>query len=50
MQSLDARGVVLTERLQHEAGKDQREDGFICGYIAAIKDFLQVDLEEIKES
>lgn len=39
---------ILTEVLQQEAGKEPLEDRFRVGYIAAIKDILQVTFEEIE--
>jgi hypothetical protein len=50
MTALDERGVTVTEQLQATAGINSRDDAFHAGYIAAIKDFLQINLEEIKES
>ena len=39
---------TLSETLQAEAGKDSLQDRFHCGYIAAIKDFLNVDVDEVE--
>lgn len=39
---------TLSETLQAEAGKDNLQDRFHCGYIAAIKDFLNVDVDEVE--
>lgn len=36
----------FTEVLQAEAGKEPLVDRYSCGYIAAIKDFLDVQLDE----
>lgn len=50
MRALDGRGIILTEQLQNEAGLNPRQDAFNAGYIAAIKDMLSIQLEDIKES
>lgn len=50
MSALDERGMLLTEQLQETAGINSRDDAYKAGYIAAVKDFLQVSTEEIKES
>jgi hypothetical protein len=41
---------VITEILQQEAGKDPLQDRFHTGYIAAINDLLNADLEEALEN
>ena len=50
MKALDSRGAILTEQLQNEAGINPRQDAFNAGYIAAIKDLLNIQLDDIKES
>lgn len=50
MKALDGRGAILTEQLQNEAGINPRQDAFNAGYIAAIKDLLNIQLDDIKES
>jgi hypothetical protein len=50
MIKFDQRAVGLTDYLQTEVGKDNRTDILYAGYIAAVKDFLQVDFEEVKET
>jgi len=40
----------MTEYLQMEVGKDTRKDVEYSGYIKAVKDLLQVTLDEIKET
>jgi len=50
MAKFDQRSAGLTDYLQTEVGKDTRTDVLYAGYIAAIRDFLQVDFEEMKET
>lgn len=50
MIKFDERAAGMTEYLQVEVGKDTRTDVLYAGYIASIKDFLQIDFEEVKET
>ena len=47
MQGLKARLDVLTDILQNEAGKDNLQDRFHSGYIAAVKDMLNISVEDL---
>ena len=47
---LDQRGVGITEILREQAGKEPLQDRFYCGYLAAVRDFLLVTLEDVKET
>lgn len=48
MAGFKARLDYFTEKLQTEAGKDQLEDRFSVGYITAIKDLLNISVEELE--
>lgn len=50
MMAMDLRGKELTEQLQDNAGLDSLQDRYYSGYIACIKDLLQVKLEEIQDN
>lgn len=39
----------MTEYLQNEVGRDTRQDIEYSGYIKAVKDLLQVSLDEVAE-
>lgn len=49
MQAFDSRAKAMTEYLQEEVGKNTRQDVEYCGYIKAVKDLLQISLDDIKE-
>ncbi len=36
----------LLETLEEQAGANPLQDRFNCGYIAAVKDFLNIEVEE----
>lgn len=40
----------MTAELQSNAGIDPNRDRFLAGYIAAVKDLLLAELDDIKES
>ena len=48
MEDLQNRLLFLTETLQTEAGKDNLTDRFNVGYIAALKDMLNISVEELE--
>jgi hypothetical protein len=50
MRSFDRQGANLTEQLQHHAGENPIEDARRSGYIKAVKDLLQITLDETKET
>jgi hypothetical protein len=47
---MDSRGVLFTEELQTNAGLDPVQDRYKTGYIACIKDLLNVDIETQEET
>lgn len=47
MESLKLRIEALTEVLQAEAGKDSLQDRYHVGYIAGLKDLLNISVEEV---
>lgn len=47
MESLKLRIEALTEVLQAEAGKDSLQDRYYAGYIAGLKDLLNISVEEV---
>lgn len=48
MEDLQNRLLILTETLQNDAGKDSLIDRFNVGYIAALKDMLNISVEELE--
>ena len=48
MLGLRLRLESLTEILQDEAGKDSLQDRFNAGYIAAVKDILNISVEDLE--
>ncbi len=40
----------MTAELQSNAGSDPTRDRFLVGYIAAVKDLLLAELDDIKEA
>jgi hypothetical protein len=40
----------MTAELQGNAGIDPSRDRFLVGYIAAVKDLLLVELDDVKEA
>lgn len=48
MQGLRNTSEGLTETLQSEAGKDSLQDRYHAGYIAAVKDILNIRVEELE--
>lgn len=47
MSGLRERKNVLLDALQDNAGENPLKDRFNCGYIAAINDILNIDVEEV---
>lgn len=47
MSGLQLRLEALSEILQNEAGKDSLQDRFHAGYIAAVKDMLNISVEDL---
>jgi len=41
------RKKVLLEMLSERAGEDSLQDRYNCGYLAAINDILNIDVEEV---
>lgn len=50
MAAFDERAAAMTEYLQFNVGKDNRQDIEYSGYIKAIKDLLQITVEDVKET
>ena len=47
MRIFHERKKILLETLQDNAGEDSLKDRFNCGYIAAVNDILNIDVEEV---
>lgn len=47
MQGFKERKQALLDTLQDNAGEDSLKDRFTCGYLAAINDILNIDVEEV---